>query len=81
MNLGFAAMPWYFDILSFLGFGTLLAVVLTLVPAFAWSDSVISRTPNLRSDKLAEWFRFGLTVSTFVGSYVLAFAILAGWVA
>ena len=79
MGLTFASMPWYFDILSFVLLGTICAVVFGFIPAFAWSDSVISRTPNLLSDKIAEWFWFGLTIIAIIGSYVFAFAILAGW--
>lgn len=80
MELVFATMPWYFDILSLVLLGSILAIVFGFIPAFAWSDAVISRTPNLLSDKMAEWFWFGLTIVAIVGGYVLSFAILVGWV-
>jgi len=79
MGLVFATMPWYFDILSFAGLGTIFAICFGFIPAFAWSDTVINRIPNLLSGKVAEWFWFGLTVIAIAGGYVLAFAILAGW--
>ncbi len=79
MELRFSGMPWYFDILSFVVLGTIMAICVGFIPAFAWQDSVISRTPNLLSDKIAEWFWFGLTGAVIIGSYVLAFAVLAEW--
>ena len=80
MELRFISMAWYFDILSFIILGTICAICFGCIPAFAWSDSVISRTPNLLSDKVAEWFWFGLTIIAIIGGYVFSFAILAGWV-
>ena len=79
MELRFAIMPWYFDILSFVGLGTICAIVFGFIPAFAWATSVTDRIPNLLSDKIAEWFWFGLTVAVILGGYSLGFAILAGW--
>lgn len=80
MELRFIGMPWYFDILSLVGLGTICAICFGFIPAFAWATSVTDRIPNLLSDKVAEWFWFGLTIIVIVGGYVLAFAILAGWV-
>ena len=80
MSLLFVTMPWYFDILSFVLLGTACAVVFGVLPVFAWADSVSNRIPNLWSEKVAEWFWFGITILALVGGYVFAFAILAGWV-
>ena len=80
MGFRFAGMPWYFDILSLVLLGTACAVVFGVLPAFAWADSSTNRIPNLLSDKIAEWFWFGLTVLTIIGGYVFAFCILKGWV-
>ena len=59
---------------------TLYPFCLGFIPVFVWSQTVIDRTPNMLSDKIAEWFWFGLSAVVIVGSYVLAFAILAEWV-
>ena len=80
MGLRFATMAWHFDVLSLVGLGTACAICFSFIPAFVWSQTVIDRTPNMFWDKVAEWSWFGLTVTAIVGSYIFAFAILAGWI-
>lgn len=78
MGLTFAVMPWYFDILSFIGFGTILAVVFAFIPAFACGDMELDGSAY--TDKRTWnfwWIVVGLAI---LSGYALAFCILAGWV-
>lgn len=74
----FINTPLYFAIPMFVLLGCILSFIFAFIPLFACGDMVVYGEVEAHKAENNLWW--GITGVCFVGGWVLAFAIMSGWV-